>query len=301
MRRTKLVLCVAILLAAVSPGWLAAQSPLDYFSDDCFLVVRIDLATLFKVLPQAEVDGFRSMSNQSFGFDITERADALSVGFDLESLMQEKMDQRCIVIEGRVSIEEILEAARRGNESLNEIKVGGLTAYEANYEQGMQFYFSNFAPNLWIHGSKAALELFSQVRAGGRGSTADNALLRSAWAETGQSSFMRLACYFDGGMKEMMAAQLPALGDLDTLAMTANLIEDGFDFTVVLASTQVQSLNALLVLAQQVMPSVAEGDTTGLAQEIVETLEYSLEGERLIINGRISLSAVESLIRQFSY
>jgi hypothetical protein len=301
--RKEHVFAFAALLLAASPAWLAAQSPLNYFSDDCFLVMQIDLATLFKVLPQAELNSFRSMSEMSFGFDITERADSMSVGFDLPMLLEESIDQRYIVIGGRVSIDEVLDAAERSNESLAKIVVGDLNAYEANVERGIQFYFCNFAPNLWLHASETGLALFNQVSSGERHSLAENALVRDAWADTRPGAFMRLAGYFDSAMKEMMAAQLPAMGDLDSIAMTADY-DDGsgdFLFTLLLGSSNPDSLNALQVLAQQVMPVAAAQDTTGLAKEIVDTLEYSIDGGRLVVTGRVSSSAVEQIIQQFSY
>ncbi len=299
MRRKSLAFATVVLLSLASVQ-STAQTILDYFSEDCFLVVRIDLGPVFEVIPEAELNTFRVLSMEAFGFDVLERTDAMSIGFDLPALMEEDIAERCIVIEGRVSIEEILESAERHNEKLNSIQVGGLQAYEANIDKGIQFYFSNISPGLWLHASRRGVELFNAVRSGGKGSTADNELLRLAWADTREDAFLRVAGYFDERLKQQMAAQMPALGDLDTMAISANHDGDGFNFAVVLGSGNPESLNVIKVMAEQSLPVAAAQDTTGLLQEIIDSLQYSLAGNRLVITGFVSAATIEKSIPLFT-
>jgi len=152
---------------------------------------------------------------------------------------------------------------------------------------------------MFIFGTEKGLTQFQAVNSGSAANATANAMLSSAVADTGGKGFLRVAGVFDDNMKQMMAAQMPAMASLNTFALAADYSNDFLSFALVMSAEDAAALEQMKMMMDAQLPMVAQMDSSGALSEIVSNLKTEIVGNKMTITTGLSKATLDKLIEQF--
>lgn len=298
MRRYRSLLITAVLIALLAAA-APAQDVLKHFPDDVFMVVELNFKTVMSMVPAEMLNEWRQQSIKQVGFDFTGKVDSMAFGFPAGMMGGMTPPDFYGLIKGSFTIDDIKAGMQKAGTEYETVQIGSLTAISST-EGSDDSYVAPVSPGMFVIGTKAGLEKFQAVSSGSTANASGNALLGSALADTGNKGFLRVAGVFDDSMKQMMSAQMPAMGSLNTFAMVADYANDFLSMTMVMNSDDAASLEQLKMMMEQQLPMFSQMDTTGALAEVVANLKSEIVGTKMIVSTGLSKATLEALMGQLS-
>jgi hypothetical protein len=284
------------LIALAAP--LQAQEFLQYFGDDCFLLIQIEAHGLAAAVPDEQMSRIKSYSLEALGFDWTERIDYLVVGMNTSSLDGTPRGIYGIIKGDRViaTIRALMERGGTGN--LVRTSISGLAANELPSDSEEKFYLAQIGETLYVFGSRDGLERFQAVQRGEIPNLMSNQIVAQAYNQTFQGSFFRLFGYIPEELRSMLSGEAPALQAVSNYALCAAASGDRINLEGMLSSEDPSSLEAIKMMVEQLSPRYVGLDPTGVLRELVDGMSVQVKGSRVVVRGGIAKSTFENLMRR---
>jgi len=168
------------------------------------------------------------------------------------------------LIKSSASIDEIMTAIKASGKNFETVQIGSMTAYKPADESEDDSYFAQAGPGMFIFGTEKGLTQFQAVNSGSAANATANAMLSSAVADTGGKGFLRVAGVFDDNMKQMMAAQMPAMASLNTFALAADYSNDFLSFALVMSAEDAAALEQMKMMMDAQLPMVAQMESSAI-------------------------------------
>ena len=293
-------LLFAVALIALLAASAPAQDVLRQLPDDTFMVIELDFRTFMKMVPPEMMNEWRQKSVSQVGFDILGKVDSMTIGIPTEMMSGGNPGNFYGLIRGGFTLDDIKAAMQQAGKGFETVQIGALTALSQTEHEGQDAaYIASVGPGLFAVGSKEGLEKFQAVSAGGANASS-NALLGTAMADASNAGFLRVAGFFDDNMKQMMSAQMPSMGSLNTFAMIADYANEFLSLTMVMNSEDAASLEQLKMMMEQQLPMFSQMDTTGALAEIVANLKTEIVGTKMTVSTGLSKATLDSIMEQFS-
>ena len=292
-------LLFAVALIALLAASAPAQDVLRQLPDDTFMVIELDFRTVMKMVPPEMMNEWRQKSVSQVGFDMLGKVDSMTIGIPAEMMSGGNPDNFYGLIRGGFTLDDIKTAMQQAGKGFETVQIGALTAIRQTEHEGQDAYIASVGPGLFAVGSKVGLEKFQAVSAGGANASG-NAMLGTAMADASNAGFLRVAGFFDDNMKQMMSAQMPSMGSLNTFAMIADYANDFLSLTMVMNSEDAAALEQMKMMMEQQLPMFSQMDTTGALAEIVANLKTEIVGTKMTVSTGLSKATLDSIMEQFS-
>jgi hypothetical protein len=297
MRGYRAVLISAVLAALLSTS-AVAQDELKYFPEDVFMVFQLDLRAFSAMVPPDMLNEWKSKSMDEVGFDILGRVDSMTMGFPTSMMSGMTPDDFYGVLKGSFTIDEIKAGMQKAGKQVKTVQVGSLTAIGSMEAETEDSLIAAVGPGMFVIGSKSGIEKFQAV-SGSSNNASANAMLQTAFGDANRTGFLRIAGYFDDSMKQMMSAQTPSMGSLNTFALVADYANEFLSFTTVLSADDASALEQMKMMMEQQLPMFTQMDSTGALAEVVDNLKMDISGTKMTITTGLSKATLEKLFEQF--
>ena len=308
MKLLRTLTLAAAVLAATAVALPAQESPLQLFPDDTSILVSVDLARIMELLPAEMTREIREGSIEKVGFDFTARVDTMLVGIGDMSNPQNSY----VVLSGDFSIAEVTSILAAEGKLFEEVQIGSLSAIRIfapeseegedgeEGEEGEDGYLAVIGSGTFVAGSRDSLETYEQVRTGQVANATANPVLSEALAEVDTGGFFFLAGVIPEQARAMLAHQAPEMTDLQYFALSASHEAESLDYRVVLGAGDPEVLPAVREKIAEQFAMLRMMDASGALGEIIDGMEYSTAGNKLMITGSVADATLATLFEQFS-
>jgi len=311
MKLLRTLTLAAAVLAATAVGLPAQESPLQLFPDDTLIIVSVDLARIMELLPAEMAQEIREGNIENVGFDFTARVDTMLIGIgDLRNPRN-----AYAVLSGDFSIAEVTSILAAEGKLFEEVQIGSLSAvriYDPEDEEGEDDaegeddpesedgYLAAIGSGTFVAGSRDGLETYEQVRTGQLANATANQMLVGAMVDVDPGGFFFLAGVVPEQARSMLVSQAPEMAELQYFSLSASHEAESLDYRVVLGAGDPEALPVIQENIAEQFAMLRMMDASGALGEVIDGMEYSTAGNKLMITGNIADSTLATLFEQFS-
>lgn len=293
----KITALAALLCLLLSPAAFS-QDVLKLFPEDSDLVMTMDIQALLKMMPAEQRQEMIDDSMKTFGYDISQRVNRAMIAMNLKNVDKDNPDFTGF-FEANVNMDDLLAAASKEGKEIVAETVAGLKAYK-NPDEDTEIFFSQVEPNLFVFGTRAGLENYVKVRDGSMANASSNPALTEIAGNMKPGALLSLVAAIPDEMRTEMGKGMPMFGDLTNMVVNIAGVADGLAYDAMIGATNAQSLTLLKGMMDQYIPMMKNNDTSGIASEVLNNFNSSVDGNYLMINGLLMQSTIDKLQKTYA-
>ena len=288
----------AAVLAVATVSLIAQESPLQQFADDTAIIASVNLVRIMELLPPELAQEIREGSIEKIGFDFTARVNTMLIGVrDLRS-----PQNAYVILNGDFSIDEVTSILGAQGMQFEQVQIGSLSAvriFDPEEEDDEEGYLAATGPGTFVAGGRDGLETYEQVRTGQVANATTNQMLSEAMVDVDLGGFFYVVGTIPEQARAMLAQQAPEMAGLQNFSFSASHEAELLNYRVVVGTSDPEVLPAIQEKIAEQFAMLRMMDASGALGEIIDGMEYSTSGNKLMITGSIADSTLVTLFEQF--